>query len=88
LQCPKVPKALPKPLFRMIGQFGQLQSYFTGKPPDVTPELAAIFCGTQVIHSQKAIRELSYEPQPVREMFEECWEWLKQEKLLESQPSP
>ncbi len=78
----KVPMKVSKPLFRTIGRVSQWASYLTGKPPSVTPEIAAMFGGDQVIHSQRAVVELGYKPMDVRTMFEDCYRWLVKEGLL------
>lgn len=76
------PRTLPAWAARAIGRAFDLASNLTGRAPDLTPELAAVLSGRQICRSEKAARELSYRPVPLREAFEDNYRWLRAEGLL------
>jgi dihydroflavonol-4-reductase len=66
-------------LLRMIAKFGDLMSYFTGKPPRITPEMAAAFGRRITTSSAKAQRDLGYRVVTLNVMVRDCYDWLMAE---------
>jgi dihydroflavonol-4-reductase len=81
----KVPeRATPQWVLRAHARLSQWGSLFTGRPPNVTPEIVALMARPpHYFRSDKAIAELGYRPVPIADMLRESYEWLKNEKLLE-----
>ena len=82
-------KAVPeKPtgafLLKLVGAAGDLVASFTGKPPNMSSEAAALVTRSLFCDCSKAKRELGFQPVPLRVMAEECYRWLKQEGLLDN----
>jgi nucleoside-diphosphate-sugar epimerase len=59
-------------------------SYVTRTEPDLTPEKATLLSGELLCSSEKAQRELGYEPAPLGTMLEDCYRWMVGEGILES----
>ena len=76
-------RTLPAPIVRMGATLLNLVSHITGKEPLITPEGAALVTINTNFCSDKASRELSYRPVPLREMLKDCCDWLVEEGLLE-----
>ena len=76
----------PRPvrLLRLAGRLGQWRSYWTGKPPVLTPETVAMVTREMFCDCSKAQRELGFQVVELRTMVEECFDWLSQERLLEA----
>jgi dihydroflavonol-4-reductase len=81
----KVPKKAFAPgLVRAMGRVSQWGSYFTGKAPRVTPEIAkSTTRPPRFFRSDKAIRELDFRAVPLADMVRESYEWLKEQNLLD-----
>ena len=81
----KVPeRPMPGWILRTVGRLSQWGSVVTRRPPDVTPEVAALLGRPpHYFRSDKAIAELGYRPVPLADMLRESYEWLKSEKLLD-----
>jgi nucleoside-diphosphate-sugar epimerase len=73
---------VPPFLFRAAGRVLGLVARFTGKEPLVTPESAAFLSVDLTCKSDKAVRELGYEPLPLRTMLEDCYRWMVAEGRL------
>lgn len=73
---------VPPFLLRAAGRVLGLVSRFTGKEPLVTPESAAFLSVDLTCKSDKAVRELGYEPLPLRTMLEDCYRWMVAEGRL------
>jgi len=79
----KVPdKPLPAFALNIAGRLSELGSKITGKEPDVTPEMATMLSATLRCRSDKAERELCFRSIPLETMFDDCYQWLKTEKLI------
>jgi dihydroflavonol-4-reductase len=72
-------KEIPAGLLRMVAGFGDFVSNFTGKPPPITPELAAGFGRHVATASAKAQRELGYRVVALNVMAKDCYDWLAAE---------
>ena len=82
---------VPGWLFRVFGRIEYRISSLLGVEPMVTPSLADILCDTVLCSSDKAIRELGYEPSSLREMLLDCHQWMLATGLLPGRggaPSP
>ena len=78
LRAPVAPRLLFKGMARVAGFVGSL----TGKEPDMTPEMAELLCGENLVATDKAERELNYRPPPLKQCLEDSYLWLKAEGLL------
>lgn len=72
----------PTPVLRSIGWLQSVAARFTGRPPEITPELAAMLCSSIRCETDKAERELGYRRVPLRTCLEDSFEWLRRERLL------
>jgi dihydroflavonol-4-reductase len=57
-------------------------SRVTGKEPQVTPESAALVCGTLRVDSSKAKRELDYVETPLDVLLTDTLVWMRQTGLI------
>jgi dihydroflavonol-4-reductase len=73
---PAPTREIPARLLRMVAKLGEFLSNFTGKPPPITPEIAAAFGRRISISSAKAQRELGYRVIPLNVMVKDCYDWL------------
>ncbi len=82
--CGKKPprKASPELLLRTVGRLGVLVARFTGKPPLITPEMAALASCSMTCRSDRAERILGYRPTSLRTMLEASHRWLSEKGLL------
>jgi dihydroflavonol-4-reductase len=82
----KVPdRAMPTWLIRTLARLSQWGSLVSRKPPNVSPETAALMRRPpQYFRSDKAIAELGYGAVPLADMLRESYEWLKSEKVFDS----
>lgn len=79
-------RAMPPLLIKLLARVLPLVSKFTGRPADITPEVALMLSLDFSVDSSKAERELGYRQAPLREMIEDSCRWLKAEGLL-AEPS-
>lgn len=79
-EVPKKPT--PAFLLKVVGRLSLWGSYLTRKEPDLTPEKAALVTTDLLCSSEKAERELGYEPISLSAMQEDCHRWLIQENLV------
>jgi len=75
-------RAAPAWVMRAWGHVVATLAGFTGNPPDITPESAAMVSYRVVCDSGKAQRELSYRYTPIRTLIENTAEWMKTKGLL------
>lgn len=78
----KPPKPLPAFALKAIGRVSEWASYVTRKEPDLTAGNADLVCSRWRVDSSKAVRELGYRAVPLRQMVEDSYRWLKDEKLI------
>lgn len=74
---------LPAWMLKALAYAQALTASFTGEEPEVTPELISIVTAHPRIVSDKAERELGYQPTSLRKMLEESYRFLVQEGLIE-----
>ena len=72
---PKV-KPVPAALLKAYAWVTQGISAWTGKRPEITPELITQLCAKTYFESGKAERDLGLRVRPLREMLEDCWKSL------------
>ncbi len=75
-------RMLPTWFLRAAARANQLAVNLLGQEPHITPEGVEVVAGDLVCDSAKAERELGYRPTPLREMFEDCYRWLRSEGLV------
>ena len=76
------PPVVPQWLLSALAQADELLSRFTGKEPDMTPELARVLGARFQVRSTKAERELGFQSVPFRTMVEDTFAWLREEHLV------
>jgi nucleoside-diphosphate-sugar epimerase len=84
VERPAPSRAIPAAAIVAAGRLAATLSFFTGRPPSLTPEMAGMVTRKMYCDCSKAERELGYRPAPLREMIEDNVRWLKQEGILES----
>lgn len=79
----KVPRKAPMWVLKAFGRLSVMVAALTGKEPEITPELAEVAAskGT-TFRSDKAIRELGYQIQPMSVSVRDTYDWLVEEGLL------
>ncbi|MDJ0943283.1 MAG: NAD-dependent epimerase/dehydratase family protein [Kiloniellales bacterium] len=78
-----IPKRnLPMPILRLVARFRVLKAALTGREPDLTPEAVALMVNDPEIVSDKAKRELGYQPAALETMVVDACTWMKEEGLL------
>lgn len=75
-------KVLPRLVFKTMGHVAGRVAAWTGKDPDMTPELADILCRDSVVTTDKAERELGYRRVPLERCLKDSYDWLKAEGEL------
>jgi len=73
---------LPLPLLHLVARLKVLSAALTGREPDLTPEGIALMVNDPDIVSDKAKRELGYEPGSLEIMVADACDWMKREGLL------
>ena len=69
-------------LLKLIARIDTALAVFTDKPPEITPEMAALMCADTRCDTDKAERVLGYKRVPVRACIEDSIAWLRAEGLL------
>lgn len=69
-------KPLPLGLMRVAATLGGLASAVTGKEPAMTAEMVEAFSHPMTTKSEKAQRELGYKIVPLKEMVNDCYDWM------------
>ena len=72
----------PAWMMRLGGRLFNWMSWFTGREPLVTPESAAFLSADLVCCTDKAVRELGYQPQSLRKMLADSYAWMVKEGVL------
>ena len=79
----KVPRTAPAWVLKIYGRLSVIIAAFTGKEPDVTPELAqATSSAGRTYNCDKAIRELGYQVTPMSVSVRDTYDWLVREGLF------
>jgi dihydroflavonol-4-reductase len=73
---PAPTREIPAAVLRAVAGIGDFISNFTGKPPPITPEMAAAFGRKIATSSAKAQRELGYRVVALSVMVKDCYDWL------------
>jgi dihydroflavonol-4-reductase len=73
------PKVLPGFVFRMVSFFQGIKASITGVEPQMTPETVYMLTKDVSTQSKKAQSELGYQCRPLREMVEDCYNWMVKE---------
>ncbi len=63
-------------LLQVIARINAVIAAITGKPPELSPEMATLMSQKVICGSDKAERELGYKPVPLRTCLEDCYNWL------------
>jgi nucleoside-diphosphate-sugar epimerase len=75
-------KVLPKLVFKTMGHIAGRVAVWTGKAPDMTPEMADLLCRDTAVVTDKAERELGYRRVPLEKCIADSYTWLKAEGEL------
>jgi dihydroflavonol-4-reductase len=78
----KAPRPVPAFVLKSMGRINDWVSYVTRKEPDITAANAELVCSQWRVDSSKAEKELGYGRTTLREMVEDSFHWLQQEKLI------
>jgi dihydroflavonol-4-reductase len=79
----KVPRrAMPAAALRIYARLLAGTAAITGREPQITPAIAAVVTGHARFSSERAIRELGYQPVSIAAMLEDAYGWMKDEGLL------
>ncbi|MDX2047408.1 MAG: NAD-dependent epimerase/dehydratase family protein [Chitinophagaceae bacterium] len=79
----KAPPVGPAFVIKALAALLTAVSYITGKEPPLTIELAQATTRRNVYYSsEKAVRELDFKIVPLEKCVWDCYNWLKEEKLL------
>ena len=70
---------VPVALVKLVAQFGDFASNFTGKEPAFTPEMAEGLGGNSTVSAAKAQRELGFKVVPLEVMVKDCYDWMRAE---------
>jgi nucleoside-diphosphate-sugar epimerase len=76
-------RVMPSLLLKLMARIGTALAVFTGKPPEITPEMAALMCADTRCDTDKAEGVLGYKRVPARICVEDSIAWLQSEGLLE-----
>ncbi len=75
-------RVMPSAVLKLFAHIGTALAVFTGKPPQITPEMAALMCADTRCDTDKAERELGHRRVPVRTCIKDSIAWLRSENLL------
>jgi nucleoside-diphosphate-sugar epimerase len=75
-------KVAPAAMMKLIGRVMGLLAWVTGKPPEISPEMATMMCSTVRCEGARAARELGYRAVPLERCVKESYAWLRAEGLL------
>lgn len=82
LEKPVPKRTVPAPVLRLYGGVMEAVAAVTGREPDITRDGARMVSRHPRVDSDKAQRELGYQPVPLRTMLEDCHQWLVKEGIL------
>ncbi|MBM5810639.1 MAG: SDR family oxidoreductase [Gammaproteobacteria bacterium] len=75
-------KVMPAPLLRLIGRINSLVAAVTGRPPEISHEMATMVSLPVICGSDSAERELGYRKVPLRQCLGDSLAWLRAQKLI------
>lgn len=70
------PKVMPAFVFGLVAWMQGIGAAFTGKEPQMTPEMNFLLTKDMFAHSEKAQNDLGYQCRPMQEMIEDCYNWM------------
>jgi nucleoside-diphosphate-sugar epimerase len=73
---PPINRTQPSWLVKLMACLSEAISYISGKEPPITIDLADLMTTRIVCNSEKAIRELGYQPSSLSEMLRDCHQWM------------
>jgi dihydroflavonol-4-reductase len=76
------PLRLPTPLLLGYATVEEWAAPLFGREPDITRDAVALFAENLYCSSQRAQRELDYQPQTLERMLTDCRDWLYEAGLL------
>lgn len=82
LDKPVPKRTVPPTVLRLYGGVMEAIAAVTGREPDITRDGARMVSRHPRVASDKAERELGYQPVPLRTMLEDCHQWLVKEGLI------
>jgi len=78
-----LPRNLPTSLLKAVAYVSLFRSSFSGREPDITPELVRLMTRTGLTYSSnKAIQELAYRIVPMEVSVRDTYNWLVDEAFL------
>ena len=80
-------KPIPAFALALAGRWGELRSRLTHREPDLTPEMATLLSSRILCRSDKAARELGYQAVSLQTMFEDCYQWMAAEGMVDPIPA-
>jgi dihydroflavonol-4-reductase len=75
-------------VLRGAGRVSEWISMITGREPMISAESAAIVSANIICRSDKAVRELGYQPASLESMFRDCIDWMIAEDLIRAKAAP
>ena len=75
-------RVAPRWLLVTLAAVRDQMSRFTGREPEITPDMARVLASRFEVRSTKAERELGYRSVPFRQMVEDTFEWMRAEHLV------
>ncbi len=77
-----LPRALPNRVLRSMAAVDERVSGLIGARPTITRETVELLSSHSYCSSALAIKELGYEPLPITDMLQDCYQWMREEQLL------
>jgi dihydroflavonol-4-reductase len=78
----KAPRPAPAFVLKALGRINDWVSYITRREPDITAANAELVCSRWRVDCSKAEKELGLRRATLREMVEDSFRWLQEEKLI------
>jgi nucleoside-diphosphate-sugar epimerase len=79
---PTPKRTTPVWILKLVGRLSLWISYITAKEPDLTPQKVFLITSKMLCDSQKAERELDFNPVSLKIMLDDCYQWMRSEGLL------
>ena len=76
------PRILPVTFMKLYGQISQAISLISRKKPEVTPEMVHLTSSRMICSSDKAQKELGYQPVSLKNMVTDCYQWMQKEQYI------
>ncbi len=77
LGMPHKLKPIPPAFLGAFSWVSNIGALFTGKAPDITPDIVTLLSASTFFDSRKAERELGFKARPIGEMLADCWKSQK-----------